>query len=106
MAYFAVRKSGMFGEESGYISSDSKDTSEKYNAKVDQIVKKILDESYARVTKLLASKEKELRAISKNLYYYDYLDEDELKLSIEGRPIKKEKVRTWKPEEPQYLIKF
>jgi ATP-dependent metalloprotease len=42
MAYAAVRRYGMFGESAGYISSDKKDTSEEYNAKIDAEVKKIL----------------------------------------------------------------
>lgn len=106
MAYFAVRKSGMFGADSGYMSSDKRDTSEKYNAQVDLTVKKILDESYERVEKLLKTKEKELRAVAKNLYHFDYLDEDELESVIKGKKLEKEKVRDWKKEEPTYLIKF
>lgn len=46
MAYRAVRYFGMFGEQAGYISSDPKDTSEKYNAMVDKEVKDILDVKY------------------------------------------------------------
>jgi ATP-dependent metalloprotease len=40
MAYGAVRKTGMFGEltSTGFISSSSDDTSEKYNAEVDKLV--------------------------------------------------------------------
>ena len=106
MAYFAVRKAGMFGEDASWISSDKEDTSENYNAKVDKTVKKILDESFIRVEKLLLSKEKELRNVSKNLYQFDYLDEEELKKVIEGKTLEKEKVRTWRKEEPEYLIKF
>lgn len=58
MAYFAVRKAGMFGEDASWISSEKDDTSEEYNARVDKTVKKILDESYDRVEKLLLSREK------------------------------------------------
>ena len=36
MAYRAVRYFGMFGETSGYISSDPDQTSEKYNAMIDK----------------------------------------------------------------------
>jgi ATP-dependent Zn protease len=43
LAYRAVRYFGMFGEETGYISSDPDQTSEKYNAMVDKEVKAILD---------------------------------------------------------------
>jgi hypothetical protein len=50
-------------------------------------------------------KEAELRELSKNLFFFDYLDADEIKNIIEGQPLKKEKVRTWDLKE-QYLIKF
>ena len=45
MAYRAVRNFGMFGEEglAGFGSTDNSQTSEKYNAMVDEQVKKILD---------------------------------------------------------------
>jgi hypothetical protein len=57
------------------------------------------------VSKLLQSKEKELRELSKNLFYFDYLDVEEIKDVIEGRNLTKEKVRKWDEKEP-YLIKF
>ena len=44
IAYMAVRKFGMFGEEgAGYLATEQDETSEKYNAMVDAKVKKILD---------------------------------------------------------------
>ncbi len=43
MAYRAVRYFGMFGEDSGYVSTEPDQTSEKYNALVDKQVKEILD---------------------------------------------------------------
>ena len=43
LAYRAVRQYGMFGEESGYVSADMDQTSEKYNAMIDRQVKIILD---------------------------------------------------------------
>jgi len=95
MAYRAVRYFGMFGESAGYASTDPDQTSEKYNAKVDKEVKVILDNSFERVSKLLQNKERELRELSKNLFYYDYLDADEIKNVIEGKGLSKEKVRTW-----------
>ena len=107
MAYRAVRMFGMFGEEgAGYISADPEQTSEKYNAMVDKQVKDILEASFQRVSNLLNVKEKELRSLSKNLFQHDYLDAEEIKNVIEGKEIKKEKVRTWEPKEPQYLIRF
>ena len=42
LAYEAVRKYGMFGEDAGYLSTDSKDVSQDYNSQVDEKVKKIL----------------------------------------------------------------
>jgi hypothetical protein len=44
---------------------------------------------------LLTTREKELRELSKNLFYYDYADADEIKDIIEGRKLTKEKVRKW-----------
>lgn len=45
IAYQAVRRYGMFGEDAGYISIDVKDASPDHNAMVDDHVKKILDVS-------------------------------------------------------------
>jgi ATP-dependent Zn protease len=45
IAYEAVRRYGMFGEDAGYISSDQKDLSQEHNAMIDQKVKQILDVS-------------------------------------------------------------
>lgn len=105
LAYRAVRMFGMFGENTGYISSSPEQTSEKYNAMVDKQVKEILDKSFQRVSHLLSLKEAELRELSKNLFFYDYLDAEEIKNIIEGRKLEKEKVRTWEQKE-KYLIAF
>ena len=43
--------------------------------------------------------------MSKNLFYYDYVDADEIKDIIEGRKLTKEKVRKW-DEKDSYIIKF
>ena len=104
IAYQAVRKFGMFGEEVGYLSTEKDDNSEKYNAMVDKAVKKILDDSYDRVVQLLQSKEPEIRELSKNLYWFDYLDAEEMEFIIKGRKLDKKKVRDW--EGAQYIIKF
>lgn len=72
----------MFGEHAGYIASEADETSEKHNAMVDKQVKEILDESFTRVSKLLLSREKELREVSKNLFHYDYLDAEEIEKII------------------------
>jgi ATP-dependent metalloprotease len=104
IAYQAVRRFGMFGDDVGYLSTEKDDNSEKYNAMVDKAVKKILDESYTRVVDLLQSKEKEIRELSQNLYWYDYLDADEMDKIIRGKKIKKEKVRDW--EGDKHVIQF
>ena len=50
IAYEAVRRYGMFGEEAGYLSIDSnKEISQEHSALIDDKVKKILDESFERV---------------------------------------------------------
>ena len=54
---------------------------------------------------MLTLKEKELRELAKSLFYYDYLDAEEIKRIIEGKKLEKEKVRNWELKE-QYLIKF
>jgi len=104
IAYAAVRNYGMFGDTAGFLSADPNSTSEEYNAAVDLEVKRILEESKERVTKLIQSKEKELRDLSKNLYWFDYLDAEEMEQILKGKKLKKEKVREW--EGPKYLIGF
>lgn len=49
IAYQAVRRYGMFGEDAGYISIDVKDASSEHNAMVDDHVKKILDVSLTKI---------------------------------------------------------
>lgn len=78
IAYEAVRKYGMYGEEAGLLSIDFKDVSQEHNAMIDERVKEILEESSKRVTKLLQEKETEIRDLAWNLYWYDYLDTDEI----------------------------
>lgn len=61
IAYSAVRRYGMFGDEgSGFISSDKKETSDHFNSEVDKKVKELLDESFTRVSGLLTEKDWEL----------------------------------------------
>ncbi|CDW88406.1 metalloprotease m41 ftsh [Stylonychia lemnae] len=115
MAYRAVRYFGMYGESAGFIASDPDQTSEKYNAMIDKQVKEILDvspihinkvqKSFERVSGLILNKERELRELAKNLFYYDYLDADEIKNVIEGKKLSKDKVRKWEDKDP-YIIKF
>lgn len=95
----------MFGDDVSYISRDNKHTSDTHNSEVDDKVKKILDDSFKRVEKLLNEKDKELRELAKQLYLHDYLDADEMEKIISGRILdKSKKVRDWEGEE--YLIKF
>jgi len=57
-----------------------------------------LDESFARVAKLLTTKDKELRELSKQMYLHDYLDADEMDRIISGKgldPTKSKKIRDW-----------
>lgn len=74
IAYEAVRKYGMFGDDAGFLSVDYKDCSQEHNAVIDDKVKEIVDESFERVKKLLLTKDKEVRELAKNLYWHDYLD--------------------------------
>jgi hypothetical protein len=59
------------------------------------------------VKSLLTSKERELRLLSKNLFWYDYLDHSEMEKIINGDELPKEKVRVWDyNKEGEYIIKF
>jgi ATP-dependent Zn protease len=70
-------------------------------------VKQILDESFERVKNLLLKRDTELRNLSKNLFWYDYLDAAEIDKVVKGQQLDKEKVRTWNREElGDYAIKF
>ena len=95
IAYQAVMRYGMFGEEVGYMSSQTDELSEDMKAKIDNLVKKILQESEARVEKLLLDKEWQIRELSKNLYWYDYMDANEMDQIFKGENIDKDKVRNW-----------
>ena len=61
-----------------------------------------MQESFERVAKLLISKDRELRRLSKALYEQDYLNAEEMDLVIRGKGLGKEKeknkVRTWDKE--------
>ena len=55
--------------------------------------------------KLLQSKEKELREIAKNLYWYDYLDAKEMDTIFKGKKLEnKEKVRDLKEEDKSHVV--
>lgn len=98
IAYRAVMHYGMYGEELGYMSSSTDELSEEMKSQIDKRVKQILKESEERVEALLLSKGKELRALAKNLYWYDYLDAEEMDMIIKGKSLEKERVREWKEE--------
>ena len=104
---------GMFGEEVGYMSSSTDELSEEMKARIDQKVKQILQESEERVETLLQKKGPELRALAKNLYWYDYLDAKEMDQVLKGKSLDKERVREWQtenasddPSSSQPLISF
>ena len=101
IAYKAVMRFGMFGEDVGYTSASIEDLSEERRAKIDKHVRRLLQESEQRVEALLLSKGSELRELAKNLYWYDYLDAKEMDLLFKGQKIEnKTKVREWQfPEE-------
>jgi len=87
----------MFGEEgSSFISSEKDDTSDEFNSMVDKKVKEILDKSSKRVTQLIKEKDHQLRELSKNLFWYDYVSADEIDTIMKGKKLNKEKVREWK----------
>lgn len=98
IAYRAVMRYGMYGEEVGYMSSSTEDLSEEMKAIIDKRVKRILQESEQRVEALLLGKGEQLRALAKNLYWYDYLDGNEMDLVLKGKTLDKERVREWKEE--------
>ena len=56
---------------------------------------------------LLNKREIELRNLSKNLFWYDYLDYKEMEKVINGDDLPKEKVRVWDyQKEGEFIIKF
>ena len=68
------------------------------HGKVPQALVALLAAARARVEALLLRKGKELRALAKNLYWYDYLDAKEMDLVLKGKSLEKERVREWKEE--------
>jgi len=107
IAYQAVMRYGMFGEDLGYMSSSTEELSEEMRAKIDAKVKTILQESEVRVERLLLDKGAEIRELSKNLYWYDYLDAKEMDTIFRGNEISKEKVREWENADKQHgLVTF
>ena len=95
MAYQAVTKFGMFGDDLGYMSTNDEQLSDKMKSEIDLKVKQILEQSEQRVEKLLTQKGSQMRELSKNLYWYDYLNADEMDQIFNGKKIDKERVRQW-----------
>ena len=92
----------MFGDDAGYISTEKNENSMQHNDKIDKEVQDVLDASFLRVKELLLSKERALRDLAHNLYWYDYMDENEMEQVISGRKLKKEKVRTWEGDKSTF----
>ena len=63
----------------------------------------ILRDSAERVKRLLTKKEHELRELAKGLFYYDYLDFEEIEKIIKGKEVGKERVREWTQKE-KYIL--
>jgi hypothetical protein len=57
------------------------------------------------VRELLTKKDNELRLLSKNLFWHDYLDHDEIEKVMNGEELEKERVREW-DKGTTYAIKF
>jgi len=47
------------------------------------------------VKALLLQREQEIRSLAWNLFWYDYLDHNEMEKVINGEELPKEKVRVW-----------
>ena len=106
LATSGVREFGMFGEEgAAFMSSSKDDTSDDLNSMVDMKVKEILDQSHERIYSLLKSKSKEIELLAKNLFWYDYLTEKEIKQLLAGKELNKYHVREWEPTD-HYLFDF
>ena len=107
IAYEAVRKYGMWGPEAGFMSTDNNEVSQELNSVIDERVRQILKESAERVTKLLTKREIEVRDLSKNLFWFDYLDSDEIEKVIKKQKLDKAAVRQWDyATQGEYVIKF
>jgi len=82
-----------FGSEEGSIflgrdyTQRSQDYSEQTAREIDQEVRRIIDEQYARVKTLLSDKRDRLEAIAKALLERETLDAEELKAIFEGRDL-------------------
>ncbi len=90
-----------FGAEEGAVflgrdyTSSGKDYSEQTAREIDEEVRRIISEQYARVREMLTSKKEQLEVIAKALMERETLDETELKLLWDGQPL---------PDKPKVYI--
>lgn len=102
----AVREFGMYGEQGASFLSTSKDeSSDEMNHMIDLKVKEILDEAHDRVYKLLKSKKDKIEIMAKNLFWYDYLDEKEIKKILSGEVLDKYHIREWNTND-HFILEF
>ena len=97
---------GMFGEDTGYISTDKEKMSQERRAMIDEKVTQILADSKNRVTKLLQNKDTQVRDLAVNLYKYDYLNKEEIDKIMAGEKLEKANVREFDSKINDYIIKF
>ena len=80
-----------FSEELGDVELDSRYNrlSSETKQKIENSVRRIVDESRERVHKLLSSKMKELELIAKALVEYEVLSKDEMQKVLKGERLPK-----------------
>ena len=106
LAYMAVEKFSMFGEDAGFVVAEKRESSEERLAMIDNKVQQILKESKERVSTLLKKKEREVRDITINLYKYDYLNQEDIQKLMDGKKLEKTNVREFDSKINDYIIKF
>ncbi|MDP3417110.1 ATP-dependent zinc metalloprotease FtsH [Falsiroseomonas sp.] len=79
----------------GHSVTQSKNLSEETARKIDGEIRTIIDNAYARATKVLSENIDELHLLAKGLLEHETISGDEIKLIIKGEPI----VRV-RPDEP------
>ncbi|CAN8069845.1 unnamed protein product [Agarophyton chilense] len=83
MAEAMVTRYGM-SEKLGMVVYDKERESGETRAMIESEVKRILDDSYARVSKLLRNKEKELHRLAEALLKYESLTGEQVTLAVRG----------------------
>jgi cell division protease FtsH len=79
----------------GHSVTQSKNISESTAQQIDGEIRKIIDDAYARATKVLSENIDELHLLAKGLLEYETLSGDEIRTVIRGEPV----VRN-RPDEP------